>query len=102
MKKIIDKALSSLLRFIIGIYQIFLSPILGNNCRFEPNCSAYAVEAITEHGPVKGLWLSIKRIARCNPWNYGGLDPIPLQNDLIKYTDKTIKVSSGDVLKNDR
>ena len=58
-------------------YQRFISPLTPAVCRYQPTCSQYAVEAITKHGPVKGLWLAIKRIARCNPWGGSGYDPVP-------------------------
>lgn len=61
----------------IRFYQYFLSPWVGNNCRFTPTCSAYAIEAIEKHGPLKGLWLAARRIGRCNPWCKGGHDPVP-------------------------
>ena len=95
MQKIIEGGGKSLLKIAIRGYQTLLSPIIGNNCRFHPSCSAYAIEAIDSHGVINGLWLSIQRIARCNPWSGGGLDPVPLPNNKIPG-------SSGDVLKNDR
>lgn len=61
----------------IKFYQKFISPLLGNNCRFYPTCSNYMIQAIEVHGVVKGLWLGIKRILRCNPWSAGGYDPVP-------------------------
>ncbi|AZI59285.1 membrane protein insertion efficiency factor YidD [Nakamurella antarctica] len=61
----------------IKVYQRFISPALPPNCRFTPSCSAYMVGAITEHGPGKGLWLGVRRIGRCHPWNAGGYDPVP-------------------------
>ena len=61
----------------IKIYQILISPLLGPHCRFTPTCSQYAVEAIEKHGPIKGIWLAIKRIARCHPWGGCGHDPVP-------------------------
>jgi putative membrane protein insertion efficiency factor len=62
---------------LIRLYQLFISPLLGPRCRFLPGCSAYAAEAITVHGPVRGLWLAGKRIARCHPWGGCGVDPVP-------------------------
>ena len=61
----------------IKLYQWIISPWLGQKCRFTPTCSQYGVEAIRKHGPVKGLWLTIKRVGRCNPWGGHGYDPVP-------------------------
>jgi len=61
----------------IRFYRYFLSPWFGHACRFTPTCSAYCIEAIKTHGVIKGLWLGMKRIARCQPWCKGGHDPIP-------------------------
>jgi len=60
----------------IGLYQRFLSPLLGRRCRFYPTCSAYAVEAIEKKGVVKGVLLGCWRILRCHPLNPGGYDPV--------------------------
>jgi putative membrane protein insertion efficiency factor len=68
------------MRGLIRLYQLLLSPVLPASCRFTPSCSAYAMEAITEHGPVAGSWLGVKRICRCHPWNDGGYDPVPPAN----------------------
>ena len=65
------------LKFLIRAYQVALSPLLGQNCRFYPSCSHYAIEAIEEHGALRGAWLSVKRISRCHPWHEGGFDPVP-------------------------
>ncbi|PCI60501.1 MAG: membrane protein insertion efficiency factor YidD [Gammaproteobacteria bacterium] len=62
--------------FIKG-YQKWLSPLLGNNCRFHPTCSQYAIEAINRFGIVKGCWLASKRILKCHPLHAGGEDPVP-------------------------
>ena len=68
---------SLLLIIPIKIYQIIISPLLGPSCRFTPTCSQYAVEAIQKHGPIKGSWLSFKRILKCHPWGGSGYDPVP-------------------------
>ncbi|MCY4780074.1 membrane protein insertion efficiency factor YidD [Sphingobacterium sp. UT-1RO-CII-1] len=62
---------------IIRIYQLFISPLLGANCRYYPTCSQYGKEAILKYGPFKGGFLAIKRILRCNPWGGHGHDPVP-------------------------
>ncbi|MBP5156410.1 MAG: membrane protein insertion efficiency factor YidD [Treponema sp.] len=61
----------------IRLYQLTLSPMMGDVCRFTPSCSHYAVEALQRHGPIKGLYLTVRRILRCNPWHEGGWDPVP-------------------------
>ena len=61
----------------IRAYQVAISPLLGPRCRFYPSCSAYAVEALRVHGPLRGTWLAARRLLRCHPWNLGGLDPVP-------------------------
>lgn len=61
----------------IKIYQYLISPVLGPHCRYEPSCSAYAVEALQRFGVIKGLWLAVKRLSRCHPWHEGGYDPVP-------------------------
>lgn len=62
---------------LIRIYQWGISPLLGPRCRFTPSCSHYAVEALQKHGLFKGLWLAMRRIARCHPWGGHGADPVP-------------------------
>lgn len=61
----------------IRAYQLVVSPVLPPTCRFHPSCSSYAVVAIRRHGSAKGLALAVWRLLRCNPWNGGGLDPVP-------------------------
>ena len=61
----------------IKLYQILLSPLLGQSCRYFPTCSQYTIEAIDKYGPIKGIWLGTKRIARCHPWGGSGHDPVP-------------------------
>lgn len=66
-----------LLLLPIKFYQLFISPLLGSNCRFQPTCSQYSFDAIKEHGVFKGIKLSTKRISKCHPWHDGGFDPVP-------------------------
>ncbi len=66
-----------LLKTLIRFYQIFISPLLGNRCRFYPSCSHYALDAITFHGAMVGTYLTIKRLLKCHPFHEGGLDPVP-------------------------
>lgn len=75
--KVIKPVFAAIFLFIIRLYQYLISPILGKSCRFTPTCSHYGVEAISKHGPFKGGWLTLKRIARCNPWGGHGPDPVP-------------------------
>ncbi|WP_084264559.1 membrane protein insertion efficiency factor YidD [Sneathiella glossodoripedis] len=70
-------AVTFCLKLPIRVYQYCISPYLPANCRYEPTCSAYAVEALHQHGPTKGSWLAVKRICRCHPWGGHGFDPVP-------------------------
>jgi putative membrane protein insertion efficiency factor len=58
-------------------YRLLLSPALGSSCRFEPTCSAYSLQALQQHGAVKGSYLTMHRLVRCQPWCNGGYDPVP-------------------------
>lgn len=69
--------MSKLLIMLIRLYQVTLSGILGDHCRFYPSCSAYCAEAIRRHGWIKGLGLGAWRITRCHPFHPGGVDPVP-------------------------
>ncbi|MGH1461407.1 MAG: membrane protein insertion efficiency factor YidD [Neptuniibacter sp.] len=62
---------------VVKIYQYLISPLIGPRCRFYPTCSNYMIEAIQLHGPIKGLYLGVKRIVRCHPYTDGGYDPVP-------------------------
>ena len=66
-----------LLLGIFRAWQLFVSPLYGQTCRFYPSCSAYGVEAVRRHGAVRGAWLTARRLVRCHPWNPGGVDPVP-------------------------
>lgn len=69
--------LARIIVFCIRFYQRAISPLTGPRCRFIPSCSAYAVEAVQEHGAFKGSLLAIVRIGKCGPWHPGGFDPVP-------------------------
>ena len=69
--------LKKILIFPIRLYKKFISPLLGDHCRYRPTCSIYMIQAIETHGAAKGLILGTWRILRCNPWSRGGYDPVP-------------------------
>ena len=73
--------------FLIRIYQKVISPLFPGSCRFTPTCSQYVIEAIEKRGIVKGLYLGLKRILKCNPWGGCGFDPVP-EKDKIKQNAK--------------
>ncbi len=78
-----------LLKLIEG-YRLFVSPLLGANCRHLPTCSQYAKDAVIMHGPLRGSFYALKRILRCHPWAEPMLDPVPLIHDVLtsaKYID---------------
>ena len=71
------RMLSLLLRGAIRLYQLTLAYFFVGACRYEPSCSAYAAEAVTRHGALKGSFLAAHRLCRCGPWTAGGYDPVP-------------------------
>lgn len=79
--KFLSRAARRLVQAPVHVYRYTLSPLIGPVCRFQPTCSAYAIEAIEKHGPATGVWLTAKRLARCHPvkWLGGseGFDPVP-------------------------
>lgn len=77
MKKVVSNILSFLLLLPICFYQRCISPFTPPSCRFTPTCSQYAKEAIQKHGPLRGLYLAIRRLLRCHPWGGCGYDPVP-------------------------
>jgi uncharacterized protein len=62
---------------VLRVYRLVISPLYGQVCRYHPSCSAYALEAVTEHGALRGSWLAVRRLGRCHPWAAGGYDPVP-------------------------
>lgn len=80
MKPVLAAAVRLPQTLLIGLvkgYRLLLSPWLGSACRFEPTCSAYALEALRQHGAAAGSYLTLHRLARCHPWCEGGHDPVP-------------------------
>ena len=77
MLKQLGRLLAWPLLGLVALYRLAISPWLGNNCRFEPSCSAYAMEALRVHGAFRGTWLTLQRIGRCHPWGGSGYDPVP-------------------------
>jgi len=75
----VGRAARGILVGLILAYRTVLSPMLGPRCRFHPSCSAYGLEAVRVHGATKGTALAVARICRCNPWNAGGVDPVPVK-----------------------
>ncbi len=69
--------LAFLLSLPVRAYRVTFSPIVGHNCRYQPTCSAYALEALDRHGGLKGGWLAARRVCRCHPWGASGYDPVP-------------------------
>mgnify|MGYP001817128366 CR=1 FL=1 len=82
-------------RALIRAYQLTLSPFIGNQCRFHPSCSNYALEALDTHGALKGSWLALRRLGRCHPFTAGGLDPVPGRVKKRTDPDKRINEVSG-------
>ncbi|MFB6343798.1 membrane protein insertion efficiency factor YidD [Saccharicrinis sp. FJH2] len=80
MNKVLNipkKLLTGILVLLVKFYQYVISPLIPASCRYTPTCSEYSVQALKKYGPFKGLWLSVKRILRCNPWGGSGYDPVP-------------------------
>lgn len=90
----------SILKSLIRLYRLILSPWMGNQCRFHPTCSHYAEEAFEKHGFLKGLVLSLWRIVRCAPWSNGPwTDPVPdpfAWSDLFRYKKSQVKFDKKD------
>ena len=77
MPNVASRVLAKPLIWLVRLYRLAISPWLGMNCRYQPTCSNYAIEALQVHGVFKGGWLAMKRIGRCHPWGDSGYDPVP-------------------------
>jgi putative membrane protein insertion efficiency factor len=77
MPSAVSRALAKPLIWLVRFYRLAISPWLGMNCRYQPTCSNYAIEALQLHGVIKGSWLVAKRIGSCHPWGGSGYDPVP-------------------------
>lgn len=72
--------------FLVNAYRLLLSPWLGSACRFEPSCSAYALQALRRHGATAGSYLTLRRLIRCQPWCAGGHDPVPATSTICFFS----------------
>jgi len=85
---ILSKGILNFIKIIIKFYQLLISPLLPNSCRFYPSCSVYVLKALDNHGLLKGTFLAFKRIIKCHPLNEGGYDPVPGMVSEIKIKTK--------------
>jgi len=81
MPNVASRVLAKPLIWLVRLYSLAISPWLGMNCRYQPTCSNYAIEALQVHGVLRGSWLAAKRIGSCHPWGGSGYDPVPGTED---------------------
>ena len=81
MPGVVGRVLAWPLMLLVKLYRLTISPLLGANCRYQPTCSEYALEALRVHGAFRGSVLAAKRIARCHPWGGHGYDPVPKKDE---------------------
>ncbi|HOW70220.1 MAG TPA: membrane protein insertion efficiency factor YidD [Phycisphaerae bacterium] len=74
---VLRRVLIFLVECLICGYRVIVAPLLIGNCKFVPSCSEYCLQAVHTHGPWRGMWLAMKRLARCHPFSMGGIDPVP-------------------------
>jgi len=77
ISRYLQQILLNLLLLILRAYQLLISPFFGNCCRFYPSCSTYACDALKKHGIMRGIWLTLCRLLKCQPLHTGGYDPVP-------------------------
>jgi putative membrane protein insertion efficiency factor len=94
MKSPLQALVQKVLLAVLRAYQLAISPMLGQNCRFYPTCSNYALQAIREHGACKGSLLAGKRLCKCHPWHPGGVDLVPPGDENSKAAPNSEAVSS--------
>lgn len=92
------RAAARLLAALVRFYQLGISPLIGARCRFAPTCSAYAHEALTEHGAWRGSWLALRRLLRCQPFCAGGYDPVPPAKHHHRRNDAESSKEAGECL----
>lgn len=80
---LLSQIFKRILLLLVRFYQLAISPLMANHCRFEPTCSRYALIAIEQHGVFKGSWLAVRRIGRCRPGVPGGWDPVPEKSNIV-------------------
>lgn len=90
-----SRPIARLLLLLLRGYRLLLSPWLGSQCRFEPTCSRYAIEAIDRHGAARGSYLMAARLTRCHPWCRGGHDPVPEPVDVVFGRRRTTDTPTG-------
>ena len=75
--RVVKRIVAYPLILFVRFYQVCISPLKPPSCRFTPTCSQYAIEALRKYGPIKGLYLTVRRLLRCHPWGGSGYDPVP-------------------------
>ncbi len=97
MPNAVSRLLALPLIWAVRFYRLAISPWLGGNCRYQPPCSAYAIEALQTYGVLRGSWLAARRIGRCHPWGESGYDPVPGDGDIPAPLEKDAAEIAGDL-----
>ncbi len=84
----LNRIFKTIFIFPVRLYQWLLSPLLGSNCRYQPTCSHYMIQAIEEWGVIRGGWMGLRRIGRCHPWGSSGYDPVPKRKPAAGHSHK--------------